>query len=268
MDRVPFYGTVVACNDDPILRSVLRSAHRRTVTYGTRRSSDFRIILENPELDQGNHRPVSRFRIDLRGLDMGEFSLHVPGTHNVLNATAAIAVGVGLEVSIEQVRAALANFRGVDRRFQIRGEVSGIAVIDDYGHHPTEIKATLAAARQCGYHRIHVIFQPHRYTRTHALAEEFSAAFEDADTLSVLDIYAASEQPIDGVNSQSLVSRIQQAGKREAVYVPSFEDAVAAVTSIAQEGDMILTLGAGSISQLGPMILERLGSMQTVGTRR
>jgi len=268
MDRVPFYGTVVACNDDPILRSVLRNAHRRTVTYGTRRGSDFRIILEKPELSHGNHRPVSRFRIDIRGLDMGEFILHVPGTHNVLNATAAIAVGVGLEVSIEHVRAALANFRGVDRRFQMKGEVSGIAVIDDYGHHPTEIKATLAAARQCGYRRIHVIFQPHRYTRTNALVEEFSTAFENADTVSVLDIYAASEQPIEGVNSQSLVDRIKETGKREAVYVPSFEEAVATVTSTAGEGDMILTLGAGSVSQLGPMILERLGSLQTVGTRK
>ena len=266
MDRIPFYGTVVACNDDPILRSVLRYARRRTVTYGSRRGSDFRIIAGKPEAS-GDHRPVSRFRIDLMGLDMGEFTLHVPGTHNVLNATAAIAVGVGLEVSIGHVREALANFRGVDRRFQMRGEISGIAVIDDYGHHPTEIKATLAAARQCGYRRIHVIFQPHRYTRTHALAEEFSTAFQDADTLSVLDIYAASEPPIEGVTSQNLVARIQQAGIHDAMYASSFDEAVRKVISVAQEGDMILTLGAGTVSQLGPMILERLGSIQAAGAR-
>src|SRR5437660_4383487 len=171
MDRVPFYGMVIACNDDPILRRVLLQLQRRTTTYGTRRGSDFRVALgkiEGPAID---HRPVSRFHVHFHEKDLGEFNLHVPGAHNVLNATAAIAVGIGLDISVEHIRGALDSFRGVDRRFQLRGQAAGITVIDDYGHHPTEIKATLAAARQCEYRKIHVIFQPHRYTRTRWLLD-------------------------------------------------------------------------------------------------
>src|SRR5205085_4612743 len=126
-----------------------------------------------------------------RGTNLGEFRLRVPGAHNIFNATAAIAVGIGLDLQVEQIRAALESFRGVDRRFQLRGKAAGVSVIDDYGHHPTEIRATLAAARQCGYRKVHVVFQPHRYTRTRDLMEEFANAFHDADTLQVLDIYAA-----------------------------------------------------------------------------
>ena len=155
MDRVPFYGMVVACNDDPLLRRLLPEAQRRTVTYGTKRGSDFLIKVEASEAMAGNEagdpRPLSRFRVSYRKQDLGEFTLHVPGVHNVLNATAAIAVGIGLDVNVEAVRGALDQFRGVDRRFQLRGRVAGVSVIDDYGHHPTEIKATLAAAKQCGF---------------------------------------------------------------------------------------------------------------------
>ncbi len=146
----------------------------------------------------------SRFRVSYRKQHLGEFALHVPGVHNVLNATAAIAVGIGLDVAVEAIRAALDQFRGVDRRFQLRGRAAGVSVIDDYGHHPTEIRATLAAARQCGFRKIHVIFQPHRYTRTRDLMEEFTTAFADADSLFVLDIYAASEKPIEGVTGETL----------------------------------------------------------------
>src|SRR5262249_51768184 len=148
------------------------------------------------------------FSVAYHDRDLGEFRLHVPGLHNVLNATAAIAVGVGLDIPVPQIREALENFRGVDRRFQLRGTVNGIAVIDDYGHHPTEIRATLSAARQCGYRKVHVIFQPHRYTRTRDLMDEFATAFGDADTLSVLDIYAASEQPIEGITGEALARKI------------------------------------------------------------
>ncbi|PYX75926.1 MAG: UDP-N-acetylmuramate--L-alanine ligase, partial [Acidobacteria bacterium] len=178
--------------------------------------------------------------------------------HNVLNATAAIAVGVGLDISVDAIRAALDQFRGVDRRFQLRGTAAGISVIDDYGHHPTEIKATLAAARQCGFRKIHVIFQPHRYTRTRDLMEEFTTAFADADSLLLLDIYAASEKPIEGITAEALVQRIREKGGKRVEYVSSVADAVDAATKAAQAGDMILTLGAGSISQLGPLILEKL----------
>jgi len=257
MDRVPFYGMVVACNDDPLLRRMLPQIRRRTITYGTRRGSDFHIKLGESTLSAENH-PVSRFHVTFKQKDLGEFHLHVPGVHNVLNATAAIAVGIGLDIQSEQIRAALESFRGVDRRFQLRGRAAGVSVIDDYGHHPTEVRATLAAARQCGFRKIHVVFQPHRYTRTQLLMDEFAGAFHDADTLFILDIYAASELPIEGITGEALARHIQEIGDHEARYAASFADAAEAVVAGAQEGDMILTLGAGNVSQLGPMILERL----------
>jgi len=260
MDRVPFYGMVVACNDDAPLRGILPEVQRRIITYGTRRGSDFRVTIDAVPTNVADHHPFSWFHVQFEKRDLGEFTLQVPGAHNVLNATAAVAVGIGLEVPIEQIRSALENFRGVDRRFQSRGHVSGIEVIDDYGHHPTEIKATLAAARQCGYRKVHVVFQPHRYTRTQSLMDEFATAFHDADSLIVLDIYAASEQPIPGITGEALAARIQQAGGTKARYGPSFAEAAEEVSSVAEEGDMIMTLGAGSVSQLGPMILEKLAT--------
>jgi UDP-N-acetylmuramate--alanine ligase len=260
MDRVPFYGMVVACNDDPPLRRLLPEVRRRTVTYGTKRGSDFLIRLGSGSgpASVGDGAPLSRFRVSYSKKDLGEFTLHVPGVHNVLNATAAIAVGVGLEVGLEAIRGALDQFRGVERRFQLRGRAAGVCVIDDYGHHPTEIKATLAAARQCRFRKVHVVFQPHRYTRTRDLIEEFTTAFGDADSLFVLDIYAASEKPIEGVSGEVLASTISEKGGRSAQYVSSFGAAASAVAAVAEDGDMILTLGAGSVSQLGPIILEKL----------
>jgi UDP-N-acetylmuramate--alanine ligase len=257
-DRVPFYGMVVLCNDDPLLRRIIPQIQRRTVTYGTRRGSDFHIRLDESVLSPGEYRPISRFHVTFKQKALGEFRLHVPGVHNVLNATAAIAVGVGLDINIEQIRAALENFRGVDRRFQMRGQAAGVSVIDDYGHHPTEVRATLAAARQCGFPKIHVVFQPHRYTRTQLLMDDFAKAFPDADSLVILDIYAASESPIEGITGEVLAERIREAGQHEARYAASFAQAVEAIVAQAHEGDMIMTLGAGSVSQLGPMILEKL----------
>ncbi len=274
MDRVPFYGMIVACNDDAMLRKLLPHVQRRVLTYGTRRGSDFLIKVGKTEAS--GYKPRSRFQVNYRGKDLGDFTLHVPGLHNVLNATAAIAVGVGLDIPADQIRTALENFRGVDRRFQLRGEAGGVSVIDDYGHHPTEIRATLAAARECGYRRIHVIFQPHRFTRTQQLMDEFATAFDDADTVCVLDIYAASEKPIEGISGEKLAERIADGfGRKEGHadrpsvdssvrYVRSFAEAVEAVTSNAALGDMILTLGAGSVSQVGPMIVEKLQSQQSL----
>jgi UDP-N-acetylmuramate--alanine ligase len=149
----------------------------------------------------------------------------------------------------------------VDRRFHFKGAAAGVSVIDDYGHHPTEIRATLAAARQCGFRRVHVIFQPHRFTRTRDQMEEFSTAFADADTICLLDIYPASEKPIEGITAEVLARRIAGAGKRRVEYASSFSDAAATVAALAQPGDMVLTLGAGSVSQLGAMILERLAAV-------
>jgi len=263
MDRVPFYGMIVACNDDPMLRRVLPRVRRRMVTYGTRKGSDF-LIKQVARAETPKPRRVNSFAVQFRGNDLSKFNLHVPGLHNILNATAAIAVGIGLDIPIVKIREALENFCGVDRRFQLRGEAAGVAVIDDYGHHPTEIRATLAAARQCGYRKIHVIFQPHRYTRTRDLMEEFTTAFRDADTVAVLDIYPASEQPIEGITGEALADRISREGRPPVDYITSFEEAVSAATAKAQAGDMILTLGAGSVSQLGPMVVERLQTAAAV----
>ena len=178
--------------------------------------------------------------------------------HNVLNATAAIAVGAALDIPAEQIRSGLDDFRGVDRRFQLKGKAAGVSVIDDYGHHPTEIRATLAAARQCGFRRVHVIFQPHRFTRTRDLMDEFATAFADADTLCLLDIYPASEKPIEGITAEALARRIVGEGNGRVTYAPSFSDAVAKVVALAHPGEMVLTLGAGSVSQLGALLLKEL----------
>jgi UDP-N-acetylmuramate--alanine ligase len=197
--------------------------------------------------------------------------LHVPGRHNVLNATAAVAIARQLEMPPGKIAEGIANFRGVDRRFQQRGTACGVTVVDDYGHHPTEIRATLAAARECARGRIHVVFQPHRYSRTLDLLEEFSGAFADADTVIVLPIYAASEEPIPGVTAERLAERIKSengwsgegAAEKNGPHVefaPEFAEAVFAVVAAAHEGDMILTLGAGSVSQLAPQILAALES--------
>ena len=260
MERVPFYGMIIACNDDPILRRLLPRVHRRVTTYGTTRGSDFLIRIGEPQAAAGEHRTISRFQITYKEKELGEFTLHVPGTHNVLNASAAVAVGTALDIPAGQSRSALDGFRGVDRRFQLRGQAAGVSVIDDYGHHPTEIRATLAAARQCGFRRVHVIFQPHRYTRTRDLMDDFAEAFADADSLFLLDIYAASEKPIEGVTADVLAHRIAEGGHRAVRYIPSLADAATAAVAAAQPGDMILTLGAGNVSQLGPMILEKLKS--------
>jgi len=163
-------------------------------------------------------------------------------------------------VAPDQIAAGLETFRGVDRRFQIKGEVRGVTVVDDYGHHPTEILATLRAARECGYGRVHVLFQPHRFTRTRDLMAEFAGAFEDADSVEVLDIYAASEQPIEGVDAQALVKAIRDKGGDRVEYAASVADGVGALVREAKEGDVILTLGAGSVSQAGSALLEALAT--------
>jgi len=258
MDRLPFYGMVVACNDDPLLRRLFPQIRRRLVSYGTRRGSDFQIKLDKHKPKPDDKSRVSHFHVTYQGETLGAFELHVPGVHNILNATAAIAVGIGLDVPVEQIHSAVASFVGVDRRFQLRGTAGGVSVIDDYGHHPTEIRATLAAARECGYRKVHVVFQPHRYTRTQSLMDEFATAFENADSLFVLDIYPAGEPPIPEITGEVLARRIGEKGTPPAKYVGSFENAATSVIADAQEGDMILTLGAGSVSQLGPMIIEKL----------
>ncbi len=254
MDRVPFYGATTACVDNALLRGVLERVRRRVFTYGESAGADFRL---QGLRQTGGHW---QFEVNCRGQVLGPFTLHVPGQHNVLNATAAIAIGMQLGLSPEGIAAGLASFRGVDRRFQIKGTVRGVTVVDDYGHHPTEILATLRAARDAGYTRVHVLFQPHRYTRTRDLEPEFARAFAEADTVQVLDIYAASEQPIPGVDAAGLVEAIRRTGTvgGGVHYAESMAAGVAALVRTAREGDVILTLGAGSVSQAGAMLLAAL----------
>jgi len=254
MDKVPFYGAVTACLDNPLLAGILPRVRRRVFTYGVSPEADFR--LEFLAAGQG---PFARFQVNTAEGPLGPFELHVPGRHNVLNATAAVAIARQLEDYPEKIAEGLNHFRGVDRRFQLRGQARGVTVVDDYGHHPTEIRATLAAARECGHGKIHVVFQPHRFSRTLDLLEQFRDAFKDADTVTVLPIYAASEEPIPGVTAERLAGRIE--GPR-VEYAPEFAAAVAAVVAQAREGDLILTLGAGSVSQLAPQILAALGPAQ------
>jgi UDP-N-acetylmuramate--alanine ligase len=250
MDRLPFYGAATACIDNERLRGILSRVRRKVYTYGESVDADFRLQM----LPQREDCHAS-FEVNYRGLLLGPFGLHVPGRHNVLNATAAVAIGVQLGVAPQLIARGLATFRGVDRRFQIKGTVGGITVVDDYGHHPTEIVATLKAARDCGYQRVHVIFQPHRYTRTRDLRAEFAQAFGDADSVEVLDIYAASEEPIAGVTGKALAAEIE-GGKGE--YAASVQDSIAAVVARARAGDVVITQGAGSVSSIAPMLLKAL----------
>jgi UDP-N-acetylmuramate--alanine ligase len=210
----------------------------------------------------GQGSGFSRFQVHTAAGPLGPFELHVPGRHNVLNATAAVAIGRQLGMPPGKIAEGLANFRGVDRRFQQRGTACGITVVDDYGHHPTEIRATLAAARECASGRIHVVFQPHRYSRTLDLLDQFSGAFGDADTVIVLPIYAASEEPIPGVTAERLAERIKtEKGRPRVEFAPDFAAAVCAAAAAAHAGDLILTLGAGSVSQLAPQILAALEAL-------
>jgi UDP-N-acetylmuramate--alanine ligase len=260
MDKVPFYGAVTACADNPLLAKILPRAQRRVYTYGVAASADYRLEVldgagELAERVNGGGSGFRRFQVVTAKGTLGPFELRVPGRHNILNATAAVAIACQLDVPADKIAEGLANFNGVDRRFHLRGKANGIAVVDDYGHHPTEISATLAAARECGYGRIHVIFQPHRYTRTRDLLKEFGEAFSLADSVIVLPIYAASEEQIPGITSELLASRIRDA---EAVYAPDFAAAVELTIKAAQPGDLILTLGAGNVSQLAPLLLAAL----------
>ena len=252
IQKVPFYGAAILCLDDENVQQLLPAVNRRSITYG--RSPQ--AVLTISEADCGPFE--SHFSVRMRGHDLGAFHLHVPGLHNVLNATAAIAVGLELEIKPDAIREAIAAFTGVDRRFQIRGEARGVTVIDDYGHHPTEIRATLAAAALCNFHRIHAVFQPHRYTRTQHLMDEFARSFHQADVVYVLDIYAASEQPIEGVTSRILAERIRDFGHRSVEYTGTIERTVDMVVAKVGEKDVVLTLGAGNVWQAGEKVLDRL----------
>lgn len=249
-NKIPFYGTVFACIDDPHVASILPRLKRQVRTYGTNPQVDIRAT----DIQQDGCR--TRFKVRAFGQDLGSFSLGVPGEHMVLNALATIGIALEMGVEREIIQASLASFTGADRRFQKKGERKGVMVVDDYGHHPTEIATTLAAARKAyPDRRIVVAFQPHRYTRTQALLEEFSRAFFSADVVVITDIYAASEAPIPGVSGQSLVDAILAHGQREAHYVPRIEDLPRALDQLTAAGDVLMTFGAGSITNVGPQFL-------------
>lgn len=251
MNRVPFYGATVACLDNENVRETLAMVKRRVFTYGTSTGADYRAQRIAPGGSS------CRFLVAAGSRQLGPFKIAVPGEHNVLDATAAVAIADQLEIPVERIADGLEHYGGVDRRFQRKGSAAGVTVIDDYGHHPTEIRATLAAARECGYRHLHVIFQPHRYTRTRDLMPELAASLDGADTAEVVDIYPASEAPIPGVNARALAAA---AGRSTVRYAASFEEAAERATAAAGEGDAILTLGAGNISQAAPLVLQLLRS--------
>jgi UDP-N-acetylmuramate--alanine ligase len=254
VNKVPFYGAAVVCLDDPNIQRMLpRMTDKRVITYGLEASAD----LTGRRL--GFAGMCSTFEVLHRGSLLGPMSLRVPGRHNVLNALAATAVGLDLEVPFDRIQHALEGFEGVHRRFQIRGEARGVLVVDDYGHHPAEIRATLAAAKAGFDRRVITVFQPHRYSRTQLLRNDFLTAFYQSDVLIVMDIYAAGEAPIPGVHSRDLADGIAAHGHREVLYLGS--DRAAIVDYLCEStraGDLVLTLGAGDVGQLGGELLERL----------
>lgn len=250
MNKVPFYGLNVVCGDDPGLMEILPAVKRPYITYGLGENADLRGVV----LELG---PVTRFEVWRHGVRAGVVSLPQPGVHNVRNALGAIGAALAAGASFDQCVAGLADFRGVGRRFEWKGEKNGITVIDDYGHHPAEITATLAAARAVfPQRRLVVAFQPHRFTRTRELFGEFCRVFNLVDAVFITEIYAASEDPIPGVSGESLTRGILQVGSTPAGYYPTLEDMRLGLNEFLQPGDVLLTLGAGSITRLGPAWLE------------
>jgi UDP-N-acetylmuramate--alanine ligase len=255
MNKVPFYGAVLACTDAPWrepLERILPQIRRRVVTYGLDSGADvsaqrLRLGPEGSALD-----------VRVQGKAFGRMAIRAPGRHNAQNALAAVAVGVELDLTAEQIYRGLARFRGADRRFQIVAELDGVTIVDDYGHHPTEIRATLEAARLRRPRRLRVVFQPHRYTRTKFLMDELATCFGACDRVDVLDIYPASEPAIPGITSKRLVERMRELGFDRAGYAPSEQAVIGELLSEAQPGDLILTVGAGSVWKVGEALAEAL----------
>ena len=255
LSRLPFYGLAILCLDDPHLPSLIPKLKKRYRTYGLTAQADIqaRDVIQNGL--------STRYRLFSVGKDWGEIRFKIPGIHNVYNSLAAIAVGFELEVPFDRIQEAFDCLEGVQRRFQIRGEFQGITVLDDYGHHPTEIRATLNAARGCWPdRRIVVVFQPHRFSRTKALFEEFTTAFYQADSLLLLPIYAASEDPIEGIDSGHLMEGIKEKGHREVRLISDRTDVIPALNAILRPGDVLVTLGAGDVWKIGQDLVSQTGA--------
>ena len=259
VNRVPFYGAAILCLDEPNVQAIIPNVKRPIITYGTSSQAD--LVISDIQL----HGLESEFRLTYKGDDLGVFQLpHPPGIHNVRNAAAAAAVALYLNVPSDLIREGLAKFAGVGRRFDIKGVVNEITVVDDYGHHPAEIRATLEAARGCKFNRLLVLFQPHRFSRTQHLWDEISRAFNQADMLALLDIYAASEAPIPGITSEALANSIREAGHKNVQYFGSMAKATEFLLKEARPGDAILTIGAGNISRASNELVELLGKQNPV----
>src|SRR6267154_728977 len=255
VNRVPFYGAAILCIDEPNVQAIIPSVKRPIITYGISKQAD--LVISDVKLEGLG----SEFRLTYKGEDLGSFRLpHPPGMHNVRNAAAAAAVALYLNVSADLIREGLAKFAGVGRRFDIKGVVNNITVVDEYGHHPAEIRATLEAARGCKFNRLLVLFQPHRYSRTQHLWDEFCRAFNEADVLVLIDIYAASEAPIPGVTSETLASAIREAGHKNVHYFRSMQEGIEYLLKQARPGDAILTIGAGDVSRASNEFIVLLGT--------
>jgi UDP-N-acetylmuramate--alanine ligase len=253
-NKVPFWGVVIACADDAQLMALRPRITRRVVTYGIDGACDVKAAAVALEAFGSSCRVVAG------GRELGTLRLSVPGRHNLLNALSAVAVGLELGLRYEAIAAALVEFRGAERRFQPLGEAGGVLVVDDYGHHPTEITAVVAAARAGLERRLVVVFQPHRYTRTERLLPEFGAALAKADLVVLCDIYPAGEDPIPGVTVDAVAAAVQAAGGPPPVVVRAIDDVPAGVAAIARAGDLVITLGAGSIGAVGPKVLAAIAA--------
>ncbi len=252
INKVPFYGRAVLCLEDRNVQDILPEVKKRFSTYGFSGQADF--YAEDIQQRRGR----TGFTAFYRGRELGRISFRMPGRHNVLNALAVIAVAHELEIPFQTIIGGFRNFGGLQRRFQVRDEVAGIMLIDDYGHHPAEIKATLGAAKSGWNKRVVAVFQPHRYSRTAALFEEFKKAFYQADVLIVTDVYPAGEEPISGATGEALAQGIREHGHKAVVYRSSFTEIADYVVENAEPGDMVVTLGAGNINQVCQLVSERL----------
>jgi UDP-N-acetylmuramate--alanine ligase len=259
MRRIPFYGLAVVCGDDPNIRALVRRVRKRVLTYGYGPENHLRAVdLSGSGLDQ-------EFTVEWQGVRLGRAKIGLPGRHNALNALAAFAVGLELGVGASECLGALEDFEGVGRRFEIRGQRGGVLLIDDYGHHPTEMAAVLATARAVYDRRLVVLFQPHRYSRTASLAREFAEVLKDADLLILADIYAAGERPPAGVTSDLIVDALRVLTGREPVRIRGGSDAAPVVAPLLHAGDLLITLGAGDVSQWGERILEAFAELRGEG---
>lgn len=249
---VPFYGCTVLCNDNAHVREIIPSIKRRIITYGIEQPADYSAV------DIKFKKRKTCYTLVGKGEKLGTVELIVPGMFNVYNSLAAVAVARELNLDFATIREGLKRFSGVQRRLEIKGRVGDITVVDDYGHHPTEIRETLSAMRQIWKDRLIVVFQPHRYTRTKALFDEFTKAFGDVDVLIINDIYPASEEPIAGVNSAALCEAIRKAGQKHVEYIPTADKTVEYLLSIVKEKDTVATIGAGSIYKIGETFIKQL----------